>query len=100
MMQSIRGIYTGKEIKPLEDIHVRPNVSVIITFLDDMLENQEQTLTVKTENIGYKKNPTQMFLEKCGGWEDTRKPDEIIAEVYASRTKSERGVQLFQEGAS
>ncbi len=100
MMQSIRGIYTGKEIKPLEDIHVRPNVSVIITFLDDMLENQEQTLTVKTENIGYKKTPTQMFLEKCGGWEDTRKPDEIIAEVYASRTKSERGVQLFQEGAS
>jgi len=62
MMQSIRGIYTGKEIKPLEDIHVRPNVSVIITFLDDMLENQEQTLTVKTENIGYNQ-------KTCGnGW--------------------------------
>lgn len=34
-MLSIRGIYTGKEIKPLEDIHVRPNVRVIITFLED-----------------------------------------------------------------
>ncbi len=100
MMQSIRGIYTGKEIKPLEDIHVRPNVRVIITFLDDMSENQEQTMAVKTENIGYEKTPTQMFLEKCGGWKDKRNPDEIIAEIYSSRTKSERGVQLFQEDVS
>jgi hypothetical protein len=32
---SIQGIYTGREIKPLEEIHIRPNVRVIITFLDD-----------------------------------------------------------------
>ena len=34
-MLSIRGVYTGKEIKPLEEIHVRPNVQVIITFLEE-----------------------------------------------------------------
>jgi hypothetical protein len=28
---------------------------------------------------------TQVFLGKCGGWEDTRSPEEIIAEVYAAR---------------
>ena len=41
-MLAIRGIYTGKEIKPLEDIHVRPNVRVIITFLEDEVEKGQQ----------------------------------------------------------
>ena len=31
------------------------------------------------------KDPTQAFLEKCGGWEDTRRPEEIIADIYATR---------------
>ncbi len=34
-MLAIHGIYTGKGIKLLEDVHVRPNVRVIVTFLDD-----------------------------------------------------------------
>ena len=29
-------------------------------------------------------NPTQAFLAKCGGWEDTRSPEEIIAEMLSS----------------
>ncbi len=90
-MISIRGIYTGTEIKPLEDIRVKPNVKVIITFLDD-------TETDKVEKRDrFSKNPTEMFLEKCDGWQDTRRPDEIIADIYASRTTSDRGSQLFQE---
>jgi hypothetical protein len=32
--------------------------------------------------------PTQAFLAKCGGWKDTRSPEEIIAEIYAARTVS------------
>jgi hypothetical protein len=35
-------------------------------------------------------NPTQAFLAKCGGWEDTGSPEEIIAEIYAARTVSHR----------
>ena len=34
------------------------------------------------------RSPTEAFLEKCGGWEDTRSPEEVIAEIYASRTAS------------
>jgi len=40
---------------------------------------------------------TQVFLSKCGGWEDTRSPEEIIAEIYAARTVSHRGATLFPE---
>ncbi len=99
-MLSIRGIYTGKEIRPLEEIHVRPNVDVIITFLDDVPEDREQTQAIRAEHPGQATTPTRMFLEKCGGWHDTRTPDEIIAEIYASRTTSGRGARLFQEDAS
>ena len=81
-MLSIQGIYTGKEIKPLEEIHVRPNVRVIITFLEDELREDTQQQHIPED-------PTQVFLEKCGGWEDTRRPEEIIAEIYASRTTSD-----------
>ena len=42
-------------------------------------------------------DPTQVFLAKCGGWEDTRSPAEIIAEIYAARTMSQHGVALFPE---
>ena len=40
---------------------------------------------------------TQTFLAKCGGWEDTRSPEEIIADIYAARTVSHRGATLFPE---
>lgn len=26
-------------------------------------------------------NATAVFLAKCGGWEDTRRPEEIIADI-------------------
>ena len=42
-------------------------------------------------------NPTQAFLAKCGGWEDTRSPEEIIAEIYAARTVSHRAESLGPE---
>jgi len=37
------------------------------------------------------KDPTQAFLEKCGGWEDTRSPEEIVTDIYAARSTSNRG---------
>jgi hypothetical protein len=40
---------------------------------------------------------TQAFLAKCGGWEDTRSPEEIIADIYAARTVSNRGANLFPQ---
>jgi hypothetical protein len=43
------------------------------------------------------KDPTEYFLEKCRGWEDTRSPEEIIADIYAARTTSERGATIFSK---
>jgi predicted nucleic acid-binding protein len=34
-------------------------------------------------------------LAKCGGWEDTRSPEEIIADIYATQTVSNRGADFF-----
>ena len=31
-------------------------------------------------------NATQAFLEKCGGWEDTRSVQEIIRDIDAARS--------------
>lgn len=95
-MLSVRGIYTGQEIKPLETIRVRPNVRVIITFLeDDPLDVREPRDTIVPPM--QPEDRTALFLAKCGGWEDARSPEEIIAEIYASRTTSDRGSQMFQK---
>jgi hypothetical protein len=37
---------------------------------------------------------TQVFLNKCGGWEDDRSPDAVVAELYAARTASGSGRSL------
>lgn len=34
---------------------------------------------------------TRSFLERCGGWEDDRAPEQVIAEIYALRTSSSKG---------
>ena len=40
---------------------------------------------------------TQIFLDKCGGWEDDRTAEEIITEIYAARTSSDRGAGIFNK---
>lgn len=42
------------------------------------------------------KDQTQAFLEKCQGWEDTRRPEEIVADLYAARTSSNRGAAIVK----
>jgi hypothetical protein len=42
-------------------------------------------------------DPTQAFLAKCAGWEDTRSPEEIITEIYDARTMSHRAGSLLPE---
>ena len=43
------------------------------------------------------KDQTQAFLEKYQGWEDSRRPEEIVADLYAARTSSSRGAAMFSE---
>ena len=96
-MFSIRGIYTGQEIKPLETIRAQPNIQVIITFLDDEIDKLKIAQQADKRENNASRTPTQVFLDNCGGWEDTRSPEEIITDIYASRTNSDRGTQLFEE---
>lgn len=69
------------------------------------LENITREITelkkaLEEESGAAMKNPTQAFLDKCGGWEDARSPEEIVADIYAARTTSERGATTFDERVS
>jgi hypothetical protein len=81
-MLSVRGIYDGKQIKPLEEFDVPPNVEVIITFMDK--KATDQSVDDKTRDL----------LELSGTWEDDRSVEEIIREIYDSRTTSQKGADL------
>ncbi len=83
-MISVRGVYDGKKIKALETFNVPPNVEVIITFLDK---------EIGTGSHGTD-NKTKEFLELAGSWEDERSAEEIIKEIYDSRTSSRKDISL------
>ena len=78
-MLSVRGIYDGKQIKPLEEFDAPPNVEVIITFMDK--RTTDQSIDDKTKEL----------LELSGTWEDDRSVEEFINEIYDSRTASQKG---------
>lgn len=81
-MLAIRGMYTGKNVQLLEDVHVRPNVRVIVTFLDD--EPVTPTIDEDTEGL----------LALSGTWEDERPVEAIIREIYESRTTGKEEAAL------
>ena len=81
-MLSIRGIYTGKDIQLLEDVHVRPNVQVIITFLED------EAVTNAVDD------DTEGLLALSGTWEDVRPVEAIIQDIYESRTTGKEELTL------
>jgi hypothetical protein len=79
-MRSIRGVYDGRDIKPPEDIRSAPDVKVIITFLDD-----DFCITDKK---------TEAFFSLSGTWEDNRSAEEIIRDIYESRTYRKEDIAL------
>ena len=81
-MLAVRGIYTGDSVRVLEDVHVRPNVRVIITFLED----EETTSDVDAD--------LEEFLALCGTWEDDRPVEDIVKDIYESRTIGKTKVNL------
>jgi len=81
-MLSVRGIYDGKQIKPIEEFDVPPNVEVIITFMEQ--ETERQT----------KKEKQNELLILSGTWEDDRPIEEIIKEIYDSRTSNSEDIVL------
>lgn len=83
-MLAIRGIYDGKQIKPLEKFNLHPNVEVIITFLEDNPLQKYRTNTKKTKEL----------LALSGTWKDNRPIEEMIREIYEGRTVNMEDVQL------
>jgi len=81
-MLAVRGIYTGEQVRCLEPVHVRPNVRVIITFLED----EEATSNADAD--------LEEFLALCGTWEDDRPVEEIVKDIYESRTIGKTEVNL------
>ncbi|MCX7015763.1 MAG: hypothetical protein NTW86_24955 [Candidatus Sumerlaeota bacterium] len=80
-MQSIRGIYNGTMVVPLEQTHAKPNSKVIITFLDEPVERPRP-------------ESDRGFLALFGTWEDSRSADEIVQDIYETRTQPGRDVDL------
>ncbi len=65
--------------------------------LDEIAREIEQLRTAidREWQEAASRDATQAFLRKCGGWEDARSPEEIVAEIYSSRTASDRGADTF-----
>jgi len=81
-MLSVRGIYDGRRIKPVEEFNMPPGVDVIITFMEPGVNNRSADIE------------TRELLELCGTWQDSRPVNEIIDDIYQSRTSSQKEIIL------
>jgi hypothetical protein len=77
---SIRGYYDGNTVVPLEEVRVKPNTKAIITFLE--------------EEAGSVSDRTKELLRLSGTWADERSAEEIVQDIYITRSASERAVDL------
>ena len=85
-MTTSRTQYEQRVLDELQDI---PEVELpkVIKFLHFL----------KQEIFGLEESPDedlQLFWESFGSWQDTRTAEEIIRDIYASRTSTERIGQL------
>jgi hypothetical protein len=60
---------------------------IIVKIVKDVIQEQthkqnSETVKVETEN----NHPPKELLQSFGSWEDTRTAEEIIADIYSSRT--------------
>ncbi len=79
---------TGTMLTMDEAIKRLEHIEKEIDYLKQALQAHQQTPV---------QDGTSRFLKKCGGWEDTRTPDEIISEIYSSRTTSLKTGDIFDE---
>ncbi|MEW6618581.1 MAG: hypothetical protein AB1422_04425 [bacterium] len=85
-MVAIKGVYDKGKITPLEKIRFPKRCMVIITFLEEESPIEDKKRSRET---------TESFLKRCSGWEDERTPEEIIEDIYSTRTVSRRGENIF-----
>jgi hypothetical protein len=78
--------------QPINALTVEDLEALIVKIVQKVLTQETQKL--KQDNLPIeptlKNNPSEAFLETFGTWEDTRTTEEIIDDIYTSRTVSER----------
>lgn len=77
--------------QPISALTIADLEAIIVKIVQQVLK--QETSKQKSEGLQVKKvqtnNPPVAFLETFGTWEDTRSAEEIIDDIYASRTLSD-----------
>jgi len=78
-MLTVRGVYTGKFVKPLTKINKKPNTPVIITFLDEDVAARLAAAKAKYQQLAthfdFGEAPGESYAE------------EMMAEYFSSFSK-------------
>jgi hypothetical protein len=81
----------SKSSQPISVLTVADLEGMIVKMVQQVLK--QETARLRDEELQLEtveaKNPPQAFLETFGTWEDTRTTEEIIDDIYASRTLSD-----------
>lgn len=82
--------------QPLSLLTVADLEALIVKIVHKVLQQETQKLEQEDLSIEptQANHPPQAFLETFGSWEDTRTAEEIIDEIYSSRTISDRDYTL------
>ena len=79
MKHTVEGIYNDGKITISESVPFVGNSRVLIVFLDDPKE---------------KNNKKERFLKTFGSWEDDRTAEDIIKDIYSSRSSRKEDIRL------
>ncbi|MCX7595479.1 MAG: hypothetical protein N2235_17325 [Fischerella sp.] len=67
--------------QPINNLTIADLEALIVKIVQKVLKQKTEKLETVQLN-----NPPQAFLETFGAWEDTRITEEIINDIYSSRT--------------
>lgn len=94
MLRKIIVPQTDQYLIRLPNQYINKQIEVLI-FPHDLEDEPEFD---EAETCDQRERPTEedqrLFWASFGSWQDERSAEEIIAEIYAARTSTERAVQL------
>ena len=79
MKQAVEGIYSEGKLILKEHVPIRGRSKVLVVFLEDCQEKSERK---------------EQFMKTFGTWEDNRNANQIISDIYSSRTSRKEDIIL------
>lgn len=79
MKHVVEGIYSEGKITISENVPIKGNSKVLIVFLDDPKGNNDKK---------------EQLLKTFGSWDDSRPAEDIIKDIYSSRTSRKKDIIL------